>query len=137
RFDWDVPPADGIPRVLYVGEISPGRGVRVLVRAMADVVKRTEAQLVLAGPIAPAFEQELKTGIQELKLEGKVLTTGVVDHDEVPALIASATVCVAPSGPDLSATRSGLVKVCTCLAAAAVGTSTRSASRRHTATSRA
>ena len=104
RFDWDVPPADGIPRVLYVGEISPGRGVRVLVRAMADVVKRTEAQLVLAGPIAPAFEQELKTGIQELKLEGKVLTTGVVDHDEVPALIASATVCVAPSGPDLSAT---------------------------------
>jgi glycosyltransferase involved in cell wall biosynthesis len=102
RFDWDAPPVDGTPRVLYVGAVEPGRGVRVLVRAMADVVKRTAAQLVLAGPISPAFENELRTGIRELKLEGKVHTTGIVDHDEVPALIASAAVCVAPSGPDLS-----------------------------------
>lgn len=102
RFDWDSVPGDGTPRVLYVGAVEPGRGVRVLVRAMADVIKRTEAQLVLAGPIAPAFEEELRIGIRELKLEGKVHTTGTVDHDEVPALIASATVCVAPSGPDLS-----------------------------------
>ncbi|MEZ4362354.1 MAG: glycosyltransferase family 4 protein [Kofleriaceae bacterium] len=101
RFDWDLPPTEGPPRVLYVGAIAPGRGVRVLVRAMADVVKRTEAHLVLAGPISPAFEAELRTGIRELKLEGKVHTTGTVDHDEVPALIASATVCVAPSGHDL------------------------------------
>lgn len=104
RFDWDAAPGEGTPRVLYVGAIEPGRGVRVLVRAMADVVKRTDAQLVLAGPVAPVFEQELRTGIAELKLEGKVVTTGVIDHDEVPALIASATVCVAPSGPDLTAT---------------------------------
>ncbi len=102
RFDWDAGPDEGIPRVLYVGAVEPGRGVRVLVRAMADVVKRTDAQLVLAGPISPSFEEELRTGIRELKLEGKVHTTGAVDHDEVPALIASAAVCVAPSGPDLS-----------------------------------
>lgn len=102
RFDWDAGPEEGVPRVLYVGAVEPGRGVRVLVRAMADVVKRTDAQLVLAGPIAPSFEDELRTGIRELKLEGKVHTTGTVDHDEVPALIASAAVCVAPSGPDLS-----------------------------------
>lgn len=102
RFDWDAPPADGTPRVLYVGAVEPGRGVRVLVRAMADVVKRTDAELVLAGPIAPIFEDELRTGIRELKLEGKVHTTGTVDHDEVPALIASAAVCVAPAGPDLA-----------------------------------
>lgn len=102
RFDWDAAPIDGTPRVLYVGAVEPGRGVRVLVRAMADVVKRTDAQLVLAGPISPVFEEELRTGIRELKLEGKVHTTGTVDHDEVPALIASAAVCVAPSGPDLS-----------------------------------
>lgn len=104
RFDWDVAPIDGVPRVLYVGSVEPGRGVRVLVRAMAEVVKRTEAQLVLAGPISPAFEKELRGGIAELKLEHRVITTGAVDHDEVPALIATATVCVAPAGPDLTKT---------------------------------
>jgi glycosyltransferase involved in cell wall biosynthesis len=101
RFDWEAPPTEGIPRVLYVGAIEPGRGVRVLVRAMADVVKRTEAHLVLAGPLMPTFEAELRTGIRELKLEGKVHTAGTIDHDEVPALIATASVCVAPAGPDL------------------------------------
>jgi glycosyltransferase involved in cell wall biosynthesis len=102
RFDWEAPPTEGIPRVLYVGAIEPGRGVRVLVRAMADVVKRIDAHLVLAGPIDPGFEVELRTGIRELKLEGKVHTTGIVDHDEVPALIATSSVCVAPAGPDLT-----------------------------------
>jgi glycosyltransferase involved in cell wall biosynthesis len=104
RFDWEAPPPSGVPRVLYIGAIEPGRGVRVLVRAMADVVKRTDAHLVLVGPIAAAFEDELRTGIRELKLDGKVHTTGAIDHDEIPALIATATVCVAPAGPDFSPT---------------------------------
>jgi glycosyltransferase involved in cell wall biosynthesis len=39
RFDWDDPPTGNVPRILYVGSIDPGRGVRVLIRAMAAIVR--------------------------------------------------------------------------------------------------
>jgi glycosyltransferase involved in cell wall biosynthesis len=50
RFDWDEPPT-GIPRILYTGSIDAGRGVRVLIRAMAAIVREVDARLVLAGPM--------------------------------------------------------------------------------------
>ena len=40
RFDWEAPPTSGPPRILYVGTIDPGRGIRVLVRAMAAIRAR-------------------------------------------------------------------------------------------------
>ena len=102
RFDWDAPPASGPPKILYVGAIDPGRGVRVLVRALAEIVRETDARLVLAGPIAPKFEPPLREGIRELGLTDKVELMGAVDHDQMPALIASSTVCVVPSAQDLA-----------------------------------
>ena len=102
RFDWDDPPTDGPPRILYVGTIDPGRGVRVLVRAMAAIVRETDARLVLAGSMAPAFDQPLQGAIRELGLTDKVEVTGPVDHDQLPALLATATVCVVPAAADLT-----------------------------------
>ena len=102
RFDWEVPPTGGPPRVLYVGSIDPGRGVRVLVRAMAAVVREIDARLVLAGSMAPRFEQPLRDGIRELGLGDKVEVLAPVDHDQLPALLATATVCVVPAASDLT-----------------------------------
>jgi glycosyltransferase involved in cell wall biosynthesis len=103
RFDWDEMPAStGPPRILYVGSIDPGRGVRVLVRAMAAIVREVDARLVLAGWIAPKFNEALKEGIRELGLVDKVDVLGPVDHDQLPALIATSTVCVVPAAADLS-----------------------------------
>jgi len=103
RFDWDETPASsGPPRILYVGSIDPGRGVRVLVRAMAAIVREVDARLVLAGWIAPKFGEALKEGIRELGLVDKVDVLGPVDHDQLPALIATSTVCVVPAAADLS-----------------------------------
>jgi glycosyltransferase involved in cell wall biosynthesis len=103
RFDWDVPSKGATPRILYAGSIDPSRGVRVLVRAMAAVVREVDARLVLAGPIvSPAFEQQLRGAIRELDLADKVDILGTVDHDQLPALIASATVCVVPAASDLT-----------------------------------
>jgi glycosyltransferase involved in cell wall biosynthesis len=103
RFDWEEAPLPGsTPRILYVGSIDPGRGVRVLVRAMAAIVREVDARLVIAGSMAPKFDQALHTGIRELGLTDKVEVIGPVDHDQLPALLATATVCVVPAAADLT-----------------------------------
>jgi hypothetical protein len=107
RFDWDDPTTGGPPKILYAGAIDPGRGVRVLIRAMAAIVRELDARLVLAGPVAPGFDQQLKDGIRELGLTDKVELPGVVDHDQIPALIATATVCVVPQAADLAQPTAG------------------------------
>jgi glycosyltransferase involved in cell wall biosynthesis len=103
RFDWDDPPKAGAPKILYAGSIDPGRGVRVVIRAMAAIVREVDARLVLAGPaVNPKFEQALRDGIRELGLTEKVDMLGPVDHDQMPALIATSTVCVVPAAADLT-----------------------------------
>jgi glycosyltransferase involved in cell wall biosynthesis len=102
RFDWDHPPTAGPPRILYVGTIDPGRGVRVLVRAMAAIIREVDARLVLAGSMAPTFGQPLRDAVRELGLVDKVEVIGPVDHDQLPALLATATVCVVPAAADLT-----------------------------------
>lgn len=101
RFDWDDLPRSGPPRILYVGSIDPGRGVRVLVRAMAAITREVDARLVLAGSMAPRFDQVLRDGIRELGLGDKIDIIGPVDHDQLPTLLATATVCVVPAAADL------------------------------------
>jgi glycosyltransferase involved in cell wall biosynthesis len=102
RFDWEDPPTDGPPRILYVGSIDPGRGVRVLVKAMASIVREVDARLVIAGAMAPKFDQPLRDSIRELGLADKVEVLGPVDHDQIPTLMATATVCVVPAAADLT-----------------------------------
>ena len=102
RFDWDDMPKRAQPRILYVGSLDPGRGVRVLVRAMAAITREVDARLALAGAFAPKFEQNLRDGIRELGLGDKIELLGPIDHDQIPALIATATVCVVPAAADLT-----------------------------------
>lgn len=102
RFDWDEPPTNAAPRVLYAGSIEPSRGVRVLIRAMQAIGREVDAKLVLAGPAAsPRFETALRDSIRELGISDKVERLGPVEHEQVPALIAAATVCVIPAALDL------------------------------------
>ncbi len=103
RFDWDEGADDGGPPiVLYAGPLAPGHGVRVLLRAMVDVVRATAARLLLVGPVAPGFESTLRGGINELGLGSRVEVKAAIDHELMPALIASATVCVAPAAAELT-----------------------------------
>jgi len=102
RFDWDVPPKGGSPRILYVGSLDAGRGIRVLIRAMAAISREVDARLVIAGSCVPAYRGLLEQGVREMGLAGKVELLGAVDHDQLPALIATSTVCVVPAAADLT-----------------------------------
>lgn len=102
QFDYDELPQVGPPRVLYVGALAPGRGVRILLRAMVEVLKRVDARLVIAGPSTPTFDRTLRAAIAELRLGDHVDLLGAIDHERVPSLIATATVCVAPAAVELS-----------------------------------
>jgi hypothetical protein len=88
--------------LLYVGSIDPGRGVRVLIRAMVAIAREVDARLVLAGTCDPKFETNLQQGIRELGLADKVEVLGAVDHDQLPALMATASVCIVPAAADLT-----------------------------------
>jgi len=101
-FDWETA-EPGPPRILYTGALTPGRGVRVLLRAMLEVGNRCDARLALAGRATPEFFASLGGAVQDLGLDGKVELLGEVAHEDVPALIGTAAVCVAPSAVDLGA----------------------------------
>ncbi len=101
-FDYEHSTAAGPPRILYVGALAPGRGVRILLRAMYDLVGRADARLVIAGPAVLDFDKRLHSAVSDLRIAERVQLIGPVQHEDVPALIASATVCVAPSAVELS-----------------------------------
>ncbi len=100
-FDWDEPP-QGAPRILCAGALTPGRGVRVLLRAMLDVAAHSDARLALAGRSTPEFFASLEGAVRDLGLRERVELLGEVAHEEIPRLIASATICVAPGAIELT-----------------------------------
>jgi glycosyltransferase involved in cell wall biosynthesis len=101
RFDWDEPPTTGPPVILYCGALEQGRGVRVLLRAMVEVARTSDARLILAGPASRGFADSLRVAIGELGLAERVTLLGAIDQERVPTLIAQATVCVAPCAAEL------------------------------------
>jgi hypothetical protein len=76
-------PLPDAPVVLYVGGLGPLRGLEVMREAFAQV-DVPGARLVLAGPGDPG---EMPAGVEHL---------GVVDHSEVPGLLAACRVAWIP-----------------------------------------
>jgi len=101
-FDWDHAPGHGPMKVLYAGMLRRGRGIRVLLRAMVEVASRTDARLVLCGPVDSGFRDVLRTDIEQFGLTDRVDLVGTVDNEDMPRVIAQATVCVAPEALELA-----------------------------------
>lgn len=114
------------PTLLFVGRVSPEKGVHLLVDALADVVKQVpEARLVVAGPrnqapleylvglskdealaqLAVFYDGRLSTNYQEyldrrareLGVDRSIEFTGALPQSELPNLYRRASVLVNPS----------------------------------------
>jgi glycosyltransferase involved in cell wall biosynthesis len=84
------------PLILFVGRLSPKKGVPHLIDAAPEILRaipETTILIVGDGPCAP----ELKEQATRLGLQEKVVFEGAVAHDALPSYFASADVFVAPS----------------------------------------
>ena len=82
----DIVPPDVPPRIVYVGRLSAGRGLRTMIglgRAL-----RGRATVDLAGEVDGDMREELEAAVED----GSVMWRGFVPNDRVGAVLAGASV---------------------------------------------
>ena len=89
---------------LFSGRLTPEKGAEELLEAFAQVADQVpNAKLVVAGAfffnsnIKSPLEQKLHDLASQSQVEGKIVFTGFVDYNDMPALYEMADVCVLPS----------------------------------------
>jgi glycosyltransferase involved in cell wall biosynthesis len=100
HFDWEPEPEGERPILLYAGRIAPGRRVRLLLEAAASLRSQVDLEVWLCGPVDPSLRGPLDDTVRALRLTGHVRELGPVEHDDMPRVIARATVCVCTGAPD-------------------------------------
>jgi len=92
--------------VLFVGRVTRGKGVHVLLKAFRVLAKRyPDLKLVVAGPLSDRFGEEgvseyaraLMAYAERSLSEGSYVFTGAVDRETLRKLYSTAYVCVLPS----------------------------------------
>ena len=87
-------PLSGNPAILFVGHICWGKGIDILLDAMAILRNSLpEAKLHMVGVELENFRYAVK----EKGLENHVVFHGAVPHSKIPSYYKSATLCVLPS----------------------------------------
>ena len=83
--------------ILYLGRIQESKGIDLLVKAFADLIKGLDdVRLVIVGP-DDGYRSALEGLIQVLKVNDKVLFTGFVSNEEKMTALVDADVFVTPS----------------------------------------
>lgn len=89
---------------LFSGRLTPEKGAEELLEAFTQVVDQVpNAKLVVAGAfffnsnIKSPFEQKLHDLASQPQIKERIIFTGFVDYNDMPALYEMADVCVLPS----------------------------------------
>lgn len=91
--------APGQPaELLYVGTLADWQGLGVLVEALPRILERRAVRLRLVGRGRSRQRKDLLRRLRRLGLLEHVTIEPGRPHDDVPALIAQADVCLAPLG---------------------------------------
>ena len=90
--------ADRIPTLLYIGTLADWQGLEVVVKALPKILEQQPVRLHIVGRGRSRQRKFLAKQIRKLGVEESVTVQPAVPHHEIPALIASADICVAPLG---------------------------------------
>lgn len=89
---------DGGFTIGFAGSLKPWHGVNVLLAAFAEIARRdSHARLLIVGTGPSAGD--LQSEVEVRKLSDRVVFTGAVPHEQIPALLAAMDVAVAPFLP--------------------------------------
>jgi glycosyltransferase involved in cell wall biosynthesis len=88
------------PVVLFVGTVTPRKGVRELMQAAVDVLStRSEPRLVIVGKtdMEPGYMRDVRDVVDRSDSTDRIVFTGFVPDEEVPVFYDLADVFVLPS----------------------------------------
>lgn len=115
-----LPPDDGhTPTILYIGTFADWQGLEILIAAMPKLIAQREVNLRIVGRGRGRQRKILAKQIRKLGLDAHITVEPAVPHHQVPALIASSDVCVAPLALNDRNVTQGCcpIKVIECMAA--------------------
>ena len=84
------------PMILFLGRVHYGKGLELLVPALAKM-KRRDAMLVVAGPDAEGYGKVVDRLIAEYGVDGRVIFTGMIGPGDRLAALVDADLLSAPS----------------------------------------
>ncbi len=86
-------PDSGIPSVIYLGRVKKERGVKEVILAFREVIRKLpEARFLIVGDVVPeSYEFELKKLVTDLQLESNVSFLGFVPYHETIKYLRSAS----------------------------------------------
>ncbi len=84
------------PYLLFVGMLEPRKNIPSLIKAFAAVKEKKNNKLVIIGKKGWLYD-EIFALVQKLKIDEKVVFTGYVPDEDLPALYSAATCFVYPS----------------------------------------
>jgi len=87
-----------IPVLLYIGTLADWQGLDIVIKALPQILEKHPIQLKIVGRGRSRQRKLLAKQIRKLGLEEHVSLQPAVPHHEIPALIASADICIAPLG---------------------------------------
>jgi glycosyltransferase involved in cell wall biosynthesis len=103
-----APPPDEPPfRVVYLGTLSPWQGLGTLLEALALRRGTAGVQLHVVGPLKSAWARALRAHARTLRVHHALHLSGPVAPADVPAVLRTAHVCVAPLAADARNTLQG------------------------------
>ncbi len=94
-----LPIRDGrVPVLLYIGTLADWQGLEIVIKSLPKILEQHPVRLQIVGRGRSRQRKMLAKQIRKLGIEDHVIVQPAVPHHEIPAVIASADICVAPLG---------------------------------------
>lgn len=103
----EPPPPEAPYRLVYVGTLAPWQGLATLLEGLALLRARTLVELHVVGPTKSTWGRALRALARRLRLRDVVRLSGPMAQADLPPVLQTAHVCVAPLAADARNTLQG------------------------------